>query len=454
MISQKAKSITVAVLLFTVMVVIMNSLSSQSSQSLRLSSEALQTNQTCYGVIFDAGSSSTKLGVYSWPCRDDVSIPEINPITILSDKISPGLSTFANNLTAIDGYLSGLLLKVKSVVPVELQPTTPIMLGATAGMRLIPIEQQTAILEQTYTFFNNSGFYFEGSKWNRVITGQEEGTFLWIATNYLKGTIKNNTDLQGTNNQTFATIDLGGASTQISFKPAPPEQTDEYDFNVTLPENNDYTLYSISYLGYGNDQARNNVVQLSTNKTDNITFTGCYNNGYQTQLDGMTVEGNSNSEECIQSIKQFLNSTNCTYSSQQCSINSTYQAIIPYNTQIIAVSGVNAAMTSFNLSSPFSPYQLLEEAKKFCSLDFQTVSKLEPTNPYVSTKCFLGLYASTLLIDGYKVGSRLIESPSKIQGAEPTWSLGFLFNEVSNMNCDLSDESCKGLKSIFKAFKL
>lgn len=83
---------------------------------------------------------------------------------------------------------------------------------------------------------------------------------MWIATNYLKGTIKNNTDLYGTNNQTFATIDLGGASTQISFKPAPPEQTDEYDFNVTLPENNDYTLYSISYLGYGNDQARNNVV--------------------------------------------------------------------------------------------------------------------------------------------------------------------------------------------------
>lgn len=78
----------------------------------------------------------------------------------------------------------------------------------------------------------------------------------------MKGSIKNNTDLSNENTKTVATIDLGGASTQIAFKPQLPEMNYSYDYNVTLPENNDYTVYSISYLGYGNDQARNNVINL------------------------------------------------------------------------------------------------------------------------------------------------------------------------------------------------
>lgn len=46
-----------------------------------------------------------------------VSLPDINPISVLSDKVSPGLSAFANNLTGIEGYLSPLLQKVKDVIP-------------------------------------------------------------------------------------------------------------------------------------------------------------------------------------------------------------------------------------------------------------------------------------------------------------------------------------------------
>lgn len=95
----------------------------------------------------------------------------------------------------------------------------------------------------------------------------------------------------------------------------------------------------------------------------------------------------------------------------------------------------------FNLQEEFYADQLLQVAVHFCSLDYSLVKQLEPANLYISTKCFLGLYVATLLIDGYKVGNQLISSPNLIQGAEPSWSMGFLFNEVSKLNCDDSSSS-------------
>lgn len=36
-------------------------------------------NEKCYGSILDAGSSSTKVSVYSWICRDIASLPKLDP---------------------------------------------------------------------------------------------------------------------------------------------------------------------------------------------------------------------------------------------------------------------------------------------------------------------------------------------------------------------------------------
>jgi len=37
---------------------------------------------------------------------------------------------------------------------------------------------------------HTSGFLFAGNEWGRVLTGSEEGVYLWISINYLRDAIK------------------------------------------------------------------------------------------------------------------------------------------------------------------------------------------------------------------------------------------------------------------------
>jgi apyrase len=53
----------------------------------------------------------------------------------------------------------------------------------------------------------SSAFLFETSEWAKVISGQEEGAFLWFTENYLMGNTKSKKA------PTVSTIDVGGAST-------------------------------------------------------------------------------------------------------------------------------------------------------------------------------------------------------------------------------------------------
>jgi len=85
----------------------------------------------------DAGSSSTKVSVYQWVCRDIVSLPKLSPVSKLFVKVSPGLATFDKNIDGIAEYLNPLISKIKATIPSELHASSPIMLGATAGMRLL-----------------------------------------------------------------------------------------------------------------------------------------------------------------------------------------------------------------------------------------------------------------------------------------------------------------------------
>lgn len=61
---------------------------------------------TCYGVIFDAGSSGTRVYVYSWNCRESQTMPYISLTeTSIEKKVKPGISTFAAKITELNNYL-------------------------------------------------------------------------------------------------------------------------------------------------------------------------------------------------------------------------------------------------------------------------------------------------------------------------------------------------------------
>eukprot|EP01054_Gregarina_sp_Poly1_P006569 Gregarina_sp_Poly_1__6568@NODE_351_length_9317_cov_65_080541_g294_i0_p2_GENE_NODE_351_length_9317_cov_65_080541_g294_i0NODE_351_length_9317_cov_65_080541_g294_i0_p2_ORF_typecomplete_len604_score66_96GDA1_CD39/PF01150_17/5_1e73PpxGppA/PF02541_16/0_088_NODE_351_length_9317_cov_65_080541_g294_i02401814 len=88
----------------------------------------------------------------------------------------------------------------------------------------------------------NSPFLFKPD-WARVISGEEEGVFGWITVNQMQGS------LLYPANGTVGALDLGGASSQITFMPMHTSVLEDfYELNLG-PET--IRLYSHSFLGYG-----------------------------------------------------------------------------------------------------------------------------------------------------------------------------------------------------------
>ncbi|KAI5296599.1 Golgi apyrase, partial [Ascosphaera atra] len=153
-----------------------------------------------YAVVLDAGSSGTRAHVYRWLhptyAREHAdapalhSLPEIHTKHKWTKKTKPGLSSFAASPEELGpNHLQQLLEHVLKVVPDEAVPETPIFLLATAGMRLLPEAQRTALLDSTCTYIRtHSRFQLpECARSVQVIDGATEGLYGWLATNYLVG---------------------------------------------------------------------------------------------------------------------------------------------------------------------------------------------------------------------------------------------------------------------------
>lgn len=172
-------------------------------------------------------------------------------------------------------YLEPLLEHARNHIPPSLQPSTPIFLLATAGMRLLPQKQQAEVLDATCTYLKtHSRFKLDDPSSSgpcgssvRIISGEEEGLFGWIAVNYLTDGFSG----AGEQPLTYGFLDMGGASTQIAFEPSPAESRKSADnlIDVRLRLLNgkevQHKVFVTTWLGYGTNQARERYVSTVVN---------------------------------------------------------------------------------------------------------------------------------------------------------------------------------------------
>ena len=148
---------------------------------------------------------------------------------------------------ALTPYFQNIFGELKQHIPDSLWDSTPLILRATAGMRIISEAQRTDILNVIHMNFRSSPFMYR-EDWISVISGDEEAIFAWIAVNYGHDLFRFRDPLR-----TTGTVDLGGASLQIAFVPDTPK---EYEaFQVTMA-GVDYFVYVESFLNFGLDQFR------------------------------------------------------------------------------------------------------------------------------------------------------------------------------------------------------
>lgn len=202
-------------------------------------------------------------------------MPCLTRLVFLS--IISGISTFGSKPHEVGDHLSLLLDFAKEVVPSESHVSTPVFLMATAGMRLLPEDEQKAVLDETCSYIRkNYPFFISDCDTHiRVIPGELEGIYGWVAVNYLMGGF--DTSIQASidpaeaqhddKHHTFGFLDMGGASAQIAFEPEHHQRQEHFDdltriYLHTLDgQKVEYDVFVTTFLGYGSNEARRRYLE-------------------------------------------------------------------------------------------------------------------------------------------------------------------------------------------------
>ncbi|XP_008319744.1 ectonucleoside triphosphate diphosphohydrolase 6 isoform X3 [Cynoglossus semilaevis] len=207
-----------------------------------------------YGIMFDAGSTGTRIHVFKFQVVDK-EIPRLKNETFKA--ISPGLSAYADDPDACTPGIMELLEVAKTSVPQSLWSVTPLVLKATAGLRLLPGQLADKLLDKVRALFQESPFPSKEESVS-VMDGTDEGISAWITVNFLTG------GLQSSDSSTVGILDLGGGSTQITFSPK-DEKTIQIspvdDIRSFQVFNKTHTLYAHSYLGLGLVSVRRAILE-------------------------------------------------------------------------------------------------------------------------------------------------------------------------------------------------
>lgn len=353
-----------------------------------------------YAVIIDAGSSGSRAHVFEYlKSSPQAPVPVINDV--FNQRTSPGLSSYATAPLAAGSSLKPIL----DAVAIDLQHRgvnlvdVPVHVLATAGMRLLSPVEQDAIYSNVRSYIR-SHYAFELKQNNQVrtISGVEEGAFGWLDVNYL---MHHFVDPKAT----IGSIDMGGASTQIAFATMDTNQQDN-EIAVTI-NHTPYRIYSQSFLGLGQDQARRSM-------SADEGASSCYPDGYPLDAERLGYFNFAPCSAIYQGILQDQNVSN---------------RILPTAGQsFVAYSGIYYNYHFFEIQDRPTQSTLQAKIAAVCYLPWSTLQINYPdTSPaFLASVCANSVYADDLLYNTYQLQDSQLQVTDAIKGTGIDWTLGAL----------------------------
>ena len=395
-------------------------------------------NDNFYGCMCDAGSSSTRVSIYTWPKRNSNNIPVISEAG--RESISPGMHTRNDNeiKEAMNFLLNACKNKINEVSKNKYSLSEAnFYLKATAGMRSISVEEQNKKLNIIRNAIKGSEFKFEKDDWAKVITGGEEGMFGWITGNYLNKILFDNEKASKIEKRPYGSIDLGGYSLEITFYTSEEIKKHKVDLSMS---NLVYSLYSYSFQDYGQDKFNENLLKkiIESQKQEGKTIKHpCYLNGYTTYYvydnDNYTIIGNNDIEQCRKTVEDLM----VINTEKDMSMNYTYQPSVPQDTMFYGISGLYWIAKFFNLTDDkfHAPKEFLTGSEQFCKKSWEEAkSEYVPKykEEHMKNYCISGYYVYAFLSKGFKLdeNKKLIMFPDKINNVEVSWTLGAMSYEI------------------------
>ncbi|NWR80707.1 ENTP8 diphosphohydrolase, partial [Centropus unirufus] len=423
-----------------------------------------------YGMVFDAGSSHTSLFVYEWDSDKENDTGVVSQ-TLSCDVQGQGISSYANDPPKAGDSLRECLEKALKVIPAAKHRDVPAYLGATAGMRLLREQNSSAadqVLAQVAKTMQEYPVAFKGA---RILTGEEEGAYGWITINYLlesftKYSSKAHTWIRPEAANIFGALDLGGASTQISFMPE-GSGIGWNEASTFMLYGYNYNIYTHSYLCYGQNEMLKRLAKeliavrgdwgvtglripttdlihkiRTANYNETVSLSSFCTSPCTNQSDSrlalddrnVTLEGRGNASECLAAVKKLFNFSACGQS-QDCTFDGVHQP--PVRGQFIAFSAFYYNFKFLNLTEGQPLAAVRETIEHFCTRSWEDLSSSYPEeNPTRLPKyCANANYILTLLLDAYKFNESSwsdIFFQMKAGSASVGWTLGYMLN-LTNM---------------------
>ncbi|PWA80724.1 nucleoside phosphatase GDA1/CD39 [Artemisia annua] len=380
-----------------------------------------------FTVVLDCGSSGTRVNVYEWMFND--SFVSTLPVLVhdFTDDLAkignrkdgcayhcmqtePGLDKFVGNGSGVKGALEPLIRRAEKWVPYERRKDTPIFVLGTAGLRRLDKESIGRVLSDVEEVVKVHRFKYS-KDWIRVLSGEEEAYYGWVALNWHMGMFGNLSRLDS-----LGLLDLGA-----------------FDRTVVMLSNSRAFIER----EFGNFEIRHPCLgyEFMQNYTCNNCFKG--NSTLQTRETNtflVNLVGEPNWEKCkVLTRSAAINSSgssdwsNVTDNSYCTGVPSIRGENIPNlvgGTHSVArfhaLSGFFAVYNLLNLSSSENLSKIWDKGEELCSRSLSRLTNTPIKQKYADYLCFRVPYIVSLINNTLCVGDReIIFGPGDV-----SWTLG------------------------------
>jgi GDA1/CD39 (nucleoside phosphatase) family len=323
----------------------------------------------------------------------------------------------------------------------------------------------------------------------RVLSGEEEAIYDWAGVNFLLGDLIEQSEGAGTvinPKKTHGALDLGGASTQISFYESKEDIMSNL-FKLQIGQAKHWNVYAHSFLYYGIEEALNrfqarlaadksaeerlvagvfnpclpgktrvnfrsniHLIDTVTNTSGARTETWNYTQGAYPSGDGMYQAILKNDYErgdpdaCLDLAKDLLHLEQnqwCNFDHKgECSFAGVYQPKLPELSdtfhEFLAFSNYYDIWKFLKLPERATIAQLEKATRHACSLSWDELVNFAPGNlkgdEDLESYCFRSAYVHQLLRYGFGFqDNNVIRAVRVISGMRVDWALGAMLYEIN-----------------------
>lgn len=366
-----------------------------------------------FAIVMDAGSTGTRFHLYKFQTCGGRITKVLNETFL---EVKPGLSHYKDEPEMAAQSIIKLIRRGSRTLPLHLRRFVPIVIKATAGLRLLKPVEADGIINAVRkavkkTVVKDLGFKPIPDDAIGIIDGQEEGIEGWKTINFLYGLLKPYPDPNVTT-PTKAVIDLGGGSMQVVFEVGSDSATKHvnnqrsklasYFSQVNFYDTTKF-LYHHSYLGAGINEAKKRYSALN--------------------VDHCSIKGEKGWESCYKSVQSIVNlKEKCNFDS--CSFDGTFQPQISSNVEFVLFSYFYDRIQEAGLPTKMTIKHIKEALEQHC---------YQPSPTKSAAWCFDTTYIYVILKDGLGLTEdHTLNFVKKFNDIEVCWSLGSALSLLSS----------------------